>query len=793
MPMLRSLLALTALAIALPTQAQVRLQVIHNAADPAASEVDVYVNGALTLDDFAFRTATPFLDLPANTDLSVAVAPGTSTGVGDAVFTQVFNLPDGAYQLVANGVLDPGSFAANPDGRSIGFALLAATGAQEASADPTRTAIRVVHGATDAPTVDVRSPDGVLVDDAAYSDITGYLSVIPHVYTLAITLADGTPVAGFRADLEAAGGAALTVLASGFLDPSANQSGAAFGLLAVFADGTTALLPSAPLTSRLQVIHNAADPAAAEVDVYVNGALTLDDFAFRAATPFIDVPAYVPLEVAVAPSTSSSAADAVFTRSYTLAAGTATQLVANGVLDPGSFAANPDGRATAFTLFAARAREASEFAGRAAVRVVHGATDAPTVDVRSGHSVLVDDAAYSDVTAYRIVGARPYTLGITLADGTPVAAFAADLSGAGGEALTVLASGFLAPASNQNGAAFGLLAVFADGTTALLPPAAGAARLQVIHNAADPAASEVDVYIDGALALDDFAFRTATPYLELPAYVPLEIAIAPASSSSAGDAVTKQTLVLPDGRSQLVANGVLVPSAFEANPDGRPIEFALLSGAGAMEASGDGRVAVRVMHGATDAPTVDVRSGGAVLVDDAAYTDMSPYLMLAPDDYTLDITTADGTPVAAFGADLSGAAGAAVTVIASGFLDPADDQNGAAFGLVAVFADGTTALLGARAVAEEGGPDASALELGAPSPNPARGDAEVSFSLAAAGAARVAVYDALGRRVAVVADGEHAAGAHRVRLGLGGLAPGAYLVRLDSAAGSRTRTLTIAR
>ena len=43
-------------------------------------------------------------------------------------------------------------------------------------------------------------------------------------------------------------------------------------------------------TARLQVIHNAADPAAATVDIYVNNTLFIDDFNFRTATPFVDVP-----------------------------------------------------------------------------------------------------------------------------------------------------------------------------------------------------------------------------------------------------------------------------------------------------------------------------------------------------------------------------------------------------------------------------------------------------------------------------------------------------------------------
>ncbi len=551
-------------------------------------------------------------------------------------------------------------------------------------------------------------------------------------------------------------------------------------------------LPAAAQTARLQVIHNAADPAAAVVDVYVNGTRLLNDFAFRTATPFIDVPAGVALSVAIAPGTSTGVGDAVFTRSYTLPAGSRTQLVANGVLAPASFAPNPDGRATAFDLLVGGDALEAGAAGAVRVRVVHGATDAPTVDVRSGATVLVNDAAYHDVTGYLSVPPASYRLGVTLADGTPVTAFTADLSAAGGGAVTVLASGFLTRSTNQNGPAFGLLAVFPNGTTALLPAAPATARLQVIHNAADPAAAVVDVYVNGARLLDDFAFRTATPFIDVPAGVALDIRVAAGTSTGPSPSVLGIITVLAAGsRTQLVAQGVLTPGTFAANPGGRATALQLLLGTNARETAA-GTVAVRVVHGATDAPTVDVRTGGAVLVDDAAYTDVTGYLDVAPAAYTLDVTTAAGAPVASFRADLSGAAGGAVTVLASGFLTPSANQNGRAFGLLAVFPDGTTALL-PSAVAGEAAPEAGVFALGAPAPNPLAAAGAVAFSLAAPSAATLTLLDALGRRVAVLAEGDFAAARHEVRLDTRGLAAGTYVVRLETAAGVQTRTLTVVR
>jgi len=450
--------------------ANAELQVIHNCADPAASSVDVYVNGSLALDDFAFRTATPFISLPSNTMLDIGIAPGNSSSVSDTLVNFSVMLDSAQrYVAIASGVLNPASFAANPDGRNTGFTLLLRDNIRNAAMMSNEVDFIGVHGSTDAPTVDILARNvAPLVNDAAYSDITGYISVPAASYILDVTPGgdNSSIVASFTADLTSLAGGSAVVFASGFLDPSMNQNGPGFGLWAALANGAVIELPATSM-ARLQVIHNAADPAAQQVDIYVNGNLAIDDFAFRSATPFIDVPADVILNIGIAPASSTSVNDTLKNFEVSLSNAQTYAAIANGVLNSGNFAANPDARNTAFTLFLQDNMRESALGADVDIRVVHGCTDAPGVDVVAvGAGIIVDNALYSDITPYFSVPASSYTLQITPAadNSTVVASFLADLNGLGGGAAIVFASGFLNPSANQNGAAFGLFAALPNGT-----------------------------------------------------------------------------------------------------------------------------------------------------------------------------------------------------------------------------------------------------------------------------------------------------------------------------------------
>ena len=90
------------------------------------------------------------------------------------------------------------------------------------------------------------------------------------------------------------------------------------------------------------------------------------------------------------------------------------------------------------------------------------------------------------------------------------------------------------------------------------------------------------------------------------------------------------------------------------------------------------------------------------------------------------------------------------------------------------------------------GPALEAAAVSAVRPNPASGRTVLEVALAAPGPLRVAVYDALGRRVAVPFEGA-AAGVLEVDLEAEALAPGLYVARVEGGGVVTARTFVVAR
>ena len=103
------------------------------------------------------------------------------------------------------------------------------------------------------------------------------------------------------------------------------------------------------------------------------------------------------------------------------------------------------------------------------------------------------------------------------------------------------------------------------------------------------------------------------------------------------------------------------------------------------------------------------------------------------------------------------------------------------------------AFVDARGIAAGPLPLPDVFGLDTPSPNPASRTAAVTFRLASPAPARLAVYDMLGREVAVLHDGELASGSHRAIVAADALAPGAYVMRLRSGGRSDVQKFTVTR
>ncbi len=482
---------------------------------------------------------------------------------------------------------------------------------------------------------------------------------------------------------------------------------------------SSAMFAQAP---SIQVVHNAADPAAATVDVYVAGILALDDFAFRTATPFIDnipgigaIPAGVPIAVAVAPSTSTSVADAFYTGQLpALMMNTSYIVVANGVADSTQFstAANT-AAAISFDVFPYVGAQETGTAGQLDILVYHGATDAPAVNVvaRSegianvlglpGGAELITNLSYGEFNTGGYIPV-PDTAGIVGVDvvlnssGAKVATYIVDVPALSGNSALVIASGFVDPAANQNGEAFGLFAVLPTGGPFVPLATAGNARIQFVHNSPDAAIASFDTYVNGVTKGDDFAYRTALPYIDVETGFDTYITVNAATSTDVDDdflgAIGFQAGFFEDGETyQIFASGFAGPTTV-TNPDGFDVDLSFFGTTQARE-TGSGMMGTfdfSVHHGAPDAPFVDIEVANTpIIVDNASYGVQTNYVTAASANYVINVwDSARTTVLFSYYAGLSTTAFAPVpptaTIYASGLL------GDGSFGLWVVLADGTT-------------------------------------------------------------------------------------------------------
>ena len=201
------------------------VQIVHNSPYPI---VDIYFNEELAIEAVPYRASTGLVELPFSNNIGVALT-------GESVIASFpFELTAlQKYVVIATGIVGDPEHPLN----------LLTSSLQDEAVDDEHFSLKVMHGVTDAPSVDIYANGGLLVENLSYGEFQGYVDVLASDYTLDITVhGETTSVASFSAPLSSFGGMSGVVYASGFLSPAETDS--SFTLILTTPSGYAETLPS---------------------------------------------------------------------------------------------------------------------------------------------------------------------------------------------------------------------------------------------------------------------------------------------------------------------------------------------------------------------------------------------------------------------------------------------------------------------------------------------------------------------------------------------------------------------
>ncbi|MFT5892187.1 MAG: hypothetical protein ACI9Y7_002297 [Dokdonia sp.] len=278
-----------------------KIQFIHNAPDISITEVDVYVDDILVVDNLAFKTGSAFLDVPFDGNMA-QISITNSTDESDVFVSRERMLIDQEnYYVVLNGVFNADGYVdAEP------FDLFLYEGARleaEEIDEGIDLDVIVQHGAMGfdntltvegcqilAAPISFASP----VDFSEFSGYSHWVSnddigcvaresySVPQYFYFPYRF----PLSSENLGLE---GQAIMMLLSGFRNPEDNNDGEPFNTWYLTAEGGDFVLLSEDKIANIQFVHNAPDASIEEVDVFANGMLVADNLSFKTGTSFIPV------------------------------------------------------------------------------------------------------------------------------------------------------------------------------------------------------------------------------------------------------------------------------------------------------------------------------------------------------------------------------------------------------------------------------------------------------------------------------------------------------------------------
>ncbi len=237
--------------------------------------------------------------------------------------------------------------------------------------------------------------------------------------------------------------------------------------------------------------------------------------------------------------------------------------------------------------------------------------------------------------------------------------------------------------------------------------------------------------------------------------------------------------------------GVNDTAQYAPNPDGRSIASAVLVQEMFIVPKAANEVQVTLINAVTDAPALRVAiAGGATLTDNLGYGESSFPINVSRAAHTLNLLRAsDGQALGTFSMDVSAVLSGVATVLLSGFLDPAANQNGPALGVNVFEIENPLTAVAER----DEGEIPTAFHLAQNYPNPFNPVTSIQYAVNRSQLVSLKVYDVLGKEVAILVNARQAPGNYQVVLEAKNLPSGIYFYQLRAGGFVATRKLLLVR
>lgn len=611
-----------------------KVQLIHRL---AGVPVDIYVGDELLIEDFIPDTATEYLNIEGGISYQIGIAPSGSDSAADTVASFMFSPIGGQeYTVVVAGL---------PETEDQLFDLFVCGDSQIEAGSADSVDLKFFHSTFFFDTVNLELIyEGELVNDLPFGSFTDYRTVSDQYYLLKV-VSQNESFDDFIVELDLRDyvGQSLTLV---FAEDEVDFENPR--IFAVSADGEVRELTRRVL-SRVQFIQNIVSLTG---DLYINGYLIRENLGYGDATPFIDIVGDLDVDVVL---TSSGEDSEILSTSNMFRSDTGQIVFINGSL-------SDDDQAPQLSIFESAREEYIGVTDSLDFAFHHGAPSLDSLSlVLSDDNTLVEALAQYEFEGYQNLGNFLSLVDVLgHPDGNRITTFLLDFRNLENKIMMAWIN-----ESTINVDRYSIFLAYPDGSVTEIT-SAGEARVQLLHNAPS---SSVDIYLNGQLLLEEFEFRTATPFVTLPADVPLEISI---TIHGEEDEIFMSSTELADDENYLiVANGLV------GNVD-TPFDLLILEDARRM-AQEDNQTDIAFFHGAPDSPgvTFDSRNFG-LLVEGLEYGQFSNYMSLDANRYLIDLKDQlSGELIESYEADLSGVPGRAGLIFASGV----EGDTSAVFGL----------------------------------------------------------------------------------------------------------------